>query len=203
VKDILSEYIVEVIKCLEEVPQNDLYNIVKILTHAYQDRSQVFIMGNGGSSSTAAHFASDLRKPLDPDKTKALKAFCLTDNTPLHTAIANDIDSSAVFSSNLAAILEPKDVVIAISVSGNSPNILEATKLAKQKGAITIGFSGCGGVKLAALADFTIVLSSREYGPVEDTHLCLAHLIAKMLREYVERINTSGSEVMIGENQWV
>lgn len=185
-------YVVELRQCLDEILGQDLASIVAVLSQAYRRRAHVFILGNGGSSATAAHLASDLRRPLAPGKASGLKAFCLTDNVPLHTAIANDVDFPSVFALQLAAIMEGGDVVIAISGSGDSANVLEAVKFARQGGAITVALVGFGGGWLARLVDHAVVLSSRNYGPVEDTHLCLAHLVAQLLRERVAREEALG-----------
>jgi D-sedoheptulose 7-phosphate isomerase len=102
------------------------------------------------------------------------------------TARANDIDYGSIFKEQLVTYLNKGDVVIGISASGNSPNVLNAIEYAGDRGAVTIGFSGFNGGKLKELAQKSIVLSSRDYGQVEDSHLCLSHIISYIVREKIK-----------------
>jgi D-sedoheptulose 7-phosphate isomerase len=178
-------YLDEVRSCLDELSEHDLRRIAEVLYKAYVRGQLVFVIGNGGSSATASHFALHLRSGLGLNGDRGMRALCLTDNAPLVTALANDVSYSSVFALQLAPLVEEGDVLIAISGSGNSANVLEAVRLAKERGATIIGLCGFGGGALARLADCAVVLSCDNYGPVEDAHLTLAHLLPQMLRERI------------------
>lgn len=182
---IVQNYFDGLQRCLAELSGPDIEEIANIIYEAHKRDKQVFIMGNGGSASTASHFACDLGKGTVIEGKRRLRVVSLTDNIPLVSAIANDIDYSSIFVEQLANLLNEGDVLIGISASGNSPNILSAIEFGHCKGAITIGLIGFGGGKLKQLTDKCIVLSSRDYEQVEDTHLILAHIISCVVRERI------------------
>ncbi len=124
----------------------------------------------------------DLGKGAAVEGKQRLRAISLTDNVALATAIANDIGYESIFKEQLVNLLNEGDVVIGLSASGNSPNVLEAIRYAKDKGAIAIGLIGFGGGVLKEIADKSIVLSSRDYGMVEDSHLILEHLLSRLAK---------------------
>lgn len=157
-------------ECLGELLDEDIGSIGKVIL----DAKRVFIMGNGGSASTASHFARDLRSVN-------IQALSLCDNIAIITSLANDKGYDYVFKGQLESQLEPEDAVIAISVSGNSPNVLAAIEFSEGVGAKTIGFIGFGGGRLKDLVDKCVVLSSWEYGQVESAHLSLAHIICQAI----------------------
>ena len=179
----ISNYIDDVKMCLSEIPEQEVKAIVDAILSAYREGNSVFILGNGGSAATASHLALDLSKGTRVEGKNCLSAMSLTDNVPLMTAIANDISYESVFKEQLVNCLNEGDVVICISASGNSPNVLEAARYSRSRGAITIGFIGFGGGRLREVADVAITLSSKSYRRVEDAHMVLAHLIS----EEVER----------------
>lgn len=158
-------------KCLDELGTYELIDISLIILKA----SHIYIAGNGGSASTASHFAADLRRI-------GLKAICLTDNISVVTALANDYSYSEVFSRQLDGITG-EDILVVISASGNSPNIIKVAKLVKIRGALVIGFLGFGGGKAASIADSSIILSSKDYGEVEGIHSCLCHILPRIIKE--------------------
>lgn len=182
---IIQDYTKGLNECLHELSQQGerIEKMANLIFEAYKKDKQVFVMGNGGSASTASHCALGFEKQSAVEGKPRLKSKSLADNVVLITAWANDVDYISVFVEQLRNQLEKDDVVIGISASGNSPNILQAIEYAKGKGAITIGFTGFGGGKLKQLADECIVLSSRDYGQVEDTHLALTHILSEMLKE--------------------
>lgn len=184
-QSIVEKYLSDLHTCLDELPPQDIEAIAGIIFNAYKKGKRIFLMGNGGSAATSSHFARDLRiGTACPDKPR-LQAISITDNTPMVTAIANDTDYSNIFREQLIGQLKKGDVVIAISASGNSPNVIKAVEYARSEGAVTIGLTGFSGGKLSKLADKSITLSSRDYGPVEDIHLCLAHMISYLVREKI------------------
>jgi D-sedoheptulose 7-phosphate isomerase len=147
---------------------------------------QVFIMGNGGSASTATHFVCDLAKNTRRDGWPHYKVIGLSDNMAIFSAYANDEGYENVFSQQLANLVMPDDLVIAISASGNSGNVLNAISFAKSQGAITIGFTGFDGGRLALLVDINLHVNSNIIEHVEDIHLMLEHMIVKSLKERVQ-----------------
>jgi len=174
----VKDYISGVKSCLDQVSEIKIRAVVKLIFKAYKEGKYIFILGNGGSSSTASHFACDLNKTIAVEGKPRLKVMSLTDNVPVLTAIANDISYNAVFKEQLINFLSRGDVVICISASGNSPNVLMAADYAKTKGAVTIGLIGFGGGKLRELVDQAIVFSLTDYGQIEGAHSVLAHLIS-------------------------
>ena len=181
----IQNYIKGLNHCLEELFQQDIDKVVDIILDAYKKGKRIFIMGNGGSASTASHFARDLAIGAAVKGKPRLRAISLTDNVATLTALANDIDYSSIFEQQLVGQVEEGDVAIGISASGNSPNVLKAIEFARKNGALTIGFIGFGGGKLKELAHKCIVLSSKDYGQVEDAHLCLAHIISYLVKEKI------------------
>ena len=179
----IQDYINGLGECLRELSRQDIDGITCIIFEAYKKGKQIFIMGNGGSASTASHFARDLKIGTAANNKPRLKVISLTDNVALITALANDIDYGSIFYEQLLGQLSEGDVVIGISASGNSPNVLKAIEFARGKGAITIGLIGFGGGKLKNIVNKCIVLSSRDYGQVEDIHLSLAHIISYLIKQ--------------------
>ncbi len=182
---IVEKYLSDLHNCLEELPQQEIEAIAGIIFNAYKKGKRIFIMGNGGSAATASHFARDLKIGTACAGKPRVQAISITDNPAMVTAIANDTDYSNIFKEQLIGQLNKGDVIIAISASGNSPNVLKAAEFARGEGAITIGLTGFSGGKLLKLADKCITLSSRDYGPVEDIHLCLAHMISYLVKEKI------------------
>lgn len=182
---LIQNYISGLNSCLEELQGQDVEGVAGITFDAYKKGRQVFIMGNGGSAATASHLARDLAIGAAAQGKPRLRASSLTDNTALITALANDIDYDSIFEEQLVGQVEKDDVVIGISASGNSPNVLKAMEFARSQGATTIGFIGFEGGKLKEICHKSIILSSRDYGQVEDVHLALAHIIAYMMKERI------------------
>lgn len=187
--DPIEDYINGVGRCLSEINRDKVKEVVNAIFDAYRRHKRIFVFGNGGSASTASHFVCDLAKSTIVEGKARLPVISLTDNVALMTAISNDISYASVFREQLANLLSEGDVVIAISASGNSPNVLEAIRYAKSKGAITIGMCGFGGGRLEQIAERTLTFSAKDYGQVEDAHMVLVHLIS---REVHRRIESEG-----------
>ena len=183
VLDAIAKYISGVSVTLEKLPIDKIAEVVDLLEKARLEGNKVFIFGNGGSAATASHFASDLSKGAIREGKPRIKAFALTDNIPLLTAWANDTSYENVFAEQLENCVDPGDIVIGISGSGNSPNVLKGVNVAKNKGATAIGFIGFDGGKLKSLADIAIIVPSHNMEQVEDIHLLLEHVITTCLRE--------------------
>ncbi len=189
IRSFTQDYLENLAASLDELSLDDISEVAEIIYQGYLDGRQVFIMGNGGSASTASHFACDLGKGTIVLGKPRFRVISLNDNMALMTALSNDFGYENIFVEQLTNLLNPGDILIAITASGNSENILRAVEYAKSKGAATIGFVGFGGGKLRSLADFSIVISSRNYGRVEDVHLVLEHLICQYLEK---RLNGNG-----------
>lgn len=170
-------------ECYAEVSREKLERVVDILLDAHRRGRRVFLLGNGGSASTASHMACDLGKTASMPGKSRLRVISLADNMALLSAWSNDSGYEVVFKEQLENLLEPGDVVLGISCSGNSPNVLRAMEYARKRGAITIGFIGCGGGKLKELVDVDITISSTNFGQVEDLHLTLNHIVSRYLKE--------------------
>lgn len=179
----IEKYITDVNTTVASLPVERIAEVVRLLQQARAGGRRVYIFGNGGSAATASHFASDLSKGAISKGRPRIKAFALTDNVPLLTAWANDTTYENIFAEQLENYVEPGDIVIGISGSGNSPNVLKAVEVARSKGAITVGMIGFGGGKLKELVDFAVIVPSYNMEQVEDIHLLLEHVITTCLRE--------------------
>src|SRR5437764_2514292 len=141
---------------VRDISLPDLQKVLHLLEEAYHNGHRMFIMGNGGSAATASHFALDLAKNTIVPEAPRLKAISLTDHVPLITAWSNDTAYEHIFAEQLANMIEPGDVVIGISTSGNSLNVISAFNLAKQSKASTIGLLGAKGGKMKDIVDVYI-----------------------------------------------
>lgn len=182
----VTDYITEVKHCLESLDTKNLRLAISMLMHAYRMQKKIYIVGNGGSASTASHMACDLGKGtlqrVYDDSEKRLRVISLTDNVPLITALANDLSFEDVFLQQLRNLVVKDDIVVVLSGSGNSPNVVKAVWYVKKYGAKTIGILGFKtGGKLAGLVDCAIIADSMHYGPVEDMQLIINHLIASWI----------------------
>jgi D-sedoheptulose 7-phosphate isomerase len=154
------------------------------LLDARERGARIFFFGNGGSAATASHFANDIAF-CGRTWEKPFRAVSLADNVAMLTAAANDHGYDTIFTQQLRAQMEAGDVVVAISVSGNSPNVLAAVEYASANGATTIGLTGFDGGRLLELADFCVHAPTNpgEYGPAEDVHMIFDHLIGAYLMQ--------------------
>jgi len=161
--------------------------IASILLRARAEDRTVFFFGNGGSASTASHFVTDIAKVAGGTQAhgpgKRFRCVSLNDNLPGLTAWANDVNYAAVFAGPLQSLAVKGDVVVAISGSGNSPNVLEGVRVARAMGLTTIGLTGMGGGKLKDLVDVALVVPSNSMQHTEDTHLIALHVLTAYLRD--------------------
>ena len=179
----ISLYISELQETMNRLSVESIARVVGILQEARVSGRQVFIMGNGGSASTATHFVCDLAKNTRRDELPHFRVIGLTDNMAMFSAYANDEGYEHVFEAQLANLIDSRDIVIGISASGNSGNVLNAMTLAKQHGAVTIGFTGFDGGRLSELVEVNIHVDSHVIEHVEDIHLMLEHMIVKTLKD--------------------
>lgn len=179
------DYLNALKKMLGRLPLAKLDRIAATVEAAHAAGRQIFIIGNGGSAATASHMMNDLNKCTlghrGDGSWKRFRALALTDNVSLMTAWANDTSYNRVFSEPLKNLAQRGDVLIAISASGNSPNIIAAVRVAKEMGLTVLGLGGFGGGKLVRLCDMCFVVPSNDYGPVEDVHMILDHILTGYL----------------------
>lgn len=179
--DPVNEYIDDLHLTLDKLPGKEIREVIDVLHQARLNNRTIFIMGNGGSASTATHFVCDLAKNTRMVGWPAFRVIGLSDNMAILSAYANDEGYENVFAQQLASLIQPKDVVIGISTSGKSPNVLNAIALANEEDAITIGFTGFNGGKLGNMVDIHVHVPSNRIEQVEDIHLMLEHLICSVL----------------------
>ena len=180
---IIHRYLSDMQAVIKALPHDAIEDVVDVLLEAYRHDRRIIVMGNGGSATTASHFACDLGKGTILAPGKRFKVIALTDSIPLITAWANDRDYESIFVEQMLPLLERQDVVLGISGSGNSPNVLNALIAAREKGAVTIGLTGFQGGMLKDLVDHCIVVPSSSMQQIEDTHLMLLHLICLRIQE--------------------
>ncbi len=178
----LRQYASELQETLSDLPFSAVNMAVARLFSAWSDRRQVFIMGNGGSAATALHMAADLSKNTAVPGFPRLRAVSFNDNMALFSALGNDTAYDQVFREQVLTYVDAGDVVIAISASGNSPNVLNAVVAARELGATTIGMSGYYGGKLAEMVDIPIVVPNHSIEQIEDVHMMLEHMITASVR---------------------
>jgi D-sedoheptulose 7-phosphate isomerase len=181
----INTYFTELEQMLRDISQAHLQKILSLLEDAYRNGHRIFIMGNGGSAATASHFALDLAKNTIMPGAPRLKAISLTDHVPLITAWSNDTAYEHIFEEQLANMIEPGDVVIGISASGNSSNVINALRLAKQTRASTVGLLGAKGGLIKNIVDAYVLAPGQNIEQEEDAHMILAHVITRHMRELV------------------
>ncbi len=193
-EDFIRSYLAEAKRITENISIDDVNQVIELLFEAWKRGSRVFICGNGGSASTATHFACDLVKTAAPEGKRGFKAECLNDNIPLMLALVNDNGFDALFSEQLRTKSSPGDVLICISVHGGagkdkaslwSQNLLKAMMYVKENGGKTIGLSGFDGGPMKEIADAGIVVPANSTPQVESFHLVLEHCIVFRLKEKI------------------
>ena len=194
----VERYLGEMEHALRTLSRDDVRRVVGALFDAWRWDKCVWIIGNGGSAANASHMMNDLCKCTLVEGQPRFRALALTDNVPLITAIANDVEYAEIFVEQLRTHLKKGDVLIALSGSGNSSNIVRAVEYAKEAGALTIGLCGQSGGKLAETADLSVLVPAARIGQQEDGHLILGHAIALAVRERIElyairTVNTSAA----------
>jgi D-sedoheptulose 7-phosphate isomerase len=172
-----------VARVLSRIDLGFVEKVSQCFLDARRKNKTIYFAGNGGSAATASHFAQDIGELGRKIRGRGFKAFSINDNSPALTAISNDYDYSQIFSMQLAEHFDPGDVLVVISASGNSPNVVKAAVLAKKKRGVVVGLVGFDGGRLAQICDIVVHVPSNkgEYGPVEDAHLVIEHMITSYL----------------------
>jgi D-sedoheptulose 7-phosphate isomerase len=177
----ISEYIKKQQRVLADLDLGEIDAIAQLLKKAYEEERTIFILGNGGSGSTASHFACDINKGACLHAKNKYRVMALTDNMPTILAIANDINYESIFVEQLKNFARPGDVVIGISGSGNSPNVLMAIEYASELGCTTIGVCGYDGGKLKPMVDCCFHVKVNDMQIVEDLHMVFVHILMRLL----------------------
>ena len=183
----IKTYLEQLRQTVANLPADLIDQVVTTLLECAHSAQKVFILGNGGSAATASHFACDLAKNTVIPGAPPFRVIALTDNMALMTAWANDTAYDNVFAAQLSPLVEPGDVVIGISCSGNSANVLKAMTVARQQGATTVGFSGDHGGQLKEIVDLCIQAPTPQIEQQEDVHLILEHCICAAIRNELSR----------------
>lgn len=160
---------------------------VKAIKDAYEREATIYTMGNGGSSATASHFVCDFNKGICEKLDKKFNLICLSDNTPIITAIANDISYDDIFYFQLKNKLKKDDLIIAISGSGNSKNVIKAVEYAKEVGTKVVGVTGYSGGKLKELADYHMHVNIDDMQITEDIHMSFDHMMYRVLTDELSK----------------
>jgi|SRR4030095_8503921 D-sedoheptulose 7-phosphate isomerase len=184
-------YVKDLGKVIDSLDQEEIDKFLGMLVDAYKNEKFVFVIGNGGSAANASHFAQDLAKGTRHkiDQPKRLKALSLTDNTPFITAQGNDDGYDSIFEQQLCTFAAKGDYVIAISGSGNSPNIVRAIDWANKSGLVTIGITGFDGGKLKKMAQHSVNVKLNDMCTAESVHSIIFHYIVLELRERLKDVN--------------
>jgi D-sedoheptulose 7-phosphate isomerase len=202
----IQNYISILQQTMDQLNQPLIAEVINVLQRARIQGNQVFIMGNGGSASTSSHFVCDLAKNTRCDGLPHFRVIGLADNMEIFSAYANDEGYENVFSQQLINLIKPDDVVIAISASGNSKNVLNAIEEAQKYNVTTIGFTGFDGGRLAQMANINIHVKSDIIEHVEDIHLMLEHMIVRTIKDQpfiginVPNANTQLSVDVLGDD---
>jgi D-sedoheptulose 7-phosphate isomerase len=180
----MREHVQRTVDMLKRVDLAAVSRLVDKLHEAYDAGQRVFICGNGGSAAAASHFAEDLAKGIlkDMGVAKRLRVLSLTDSVPFITALGNDCGYESVFREQLITLASPGDILLVISGSGNSPNILSAVQWAKENGLFTCGFTGFNGGKLKSLVDVSLHTPVLDMEIAENCHMVEIHLVVSGLR---------------------
>jgi D-sedoheptulose 7-phosphate isomerase len=183
--DMVERYLGEIEAAVKQIDRDAVRAVVDALFACWARGGTTYLIGNGGSAATASHMMNDLMKCTIVEGRRRFRALALTDNVPVMTAFANDQSYEDIFIEPLRAHLDARDVVVALSGSGNSPNVLRAIAFAKEQGVPTIGLCGDTGGRLAGLADLAVLIPAARIGQQEDGHLILNHAISLALHERI------------------
>jgi D-sedoheptulose 7-phosphate isomerase len=182
--DFAQRYTTHISNLASNLDFKAIEKVMDILLKARADGKKIFFIGNGGSAATSSHFANDLALGTKADENIPFKVISLTDNCAILTALANDTDYDNVFVGQMKYLFEEGDILIGISASGNSQNVINGIEYANENGGISIGLIGFDGGKMKDICQHSVIVNTmkKEYGPVEDIHMILDHLISIFLR---------------------
>lgn len=182
-KDNIRAYFEREQEVINNLDFEEITDAVQAIKEAYEREATIYVFGNGGSAATASHFVCDFNKGICEKLDKKFNLICLSDNTPIVTAIANDISYDDVFYFQLKNKIKPDDLILAISGSGNSKNVIKAVEYAKEVGTKIVGLTGYSGGKLYKLADYHMHVAVDDMQITEDVHMAFDHMLYKILSE--------------------
>ena len=185
-KDWIQNYSLEFFKATNSISVEKVGTLIEILRNCLIEERQIFVVGNGGSASNASHFATDLSKGGSDAVGKRFKCMSLNDNVSWMTALANDYDYDEIFVGQLRNFANPQDLLIGLSVSGDSPNVVKAMNWAKENGLSTFALTGARRGKITGIADDCLVINSDHYGRVEDAQMMICHILCYAFMENPE-----------------
>ncbi|MEW6159029.1 MAG: SIS domain-containing protein [Verrucomicrobiota bacterium] len=181
--DWIGQYLKSQKAALDSIPIEAVGELIAMLQRALEDDRQIFVFGNGGSAANASHFATDLGKGSSDKLTRRFRVLSLNDNVSWLTALGNDYAYEEVFKRQLMNYAKPGDLVLVMSVSGNSPNLVKAVEWAVENQLTTIALVGARRGRLAQIANKVIVIDSEHYGRVEDAHMGICHMLCYAFME--------------------
>lgn len=181
--DFATNYKQELLSAIDAIPLDRVQTAIDWIQEALNEGRQIFTCGNGGSASTASHFICDMVKGASYNRDKRFRMMALTDSLPTITAYSNDVSYDIVFVEQLKNFARPGDILISISGSGNSPNVLRAAEYANSIGVKTIGLTGRDGGQLGKLSQLEINVGHPHMGRIEDGHMIVCHMIAYYFME--------------------
>jgi len=179
----INDYLIRLGNTIENLDQNSIKQCCKLLLRAYENENNIFVCGNGGSASTASHFACDINKGVSYGLEKRFKIIPLTDNFATITAYSNDVGYEDVFVEQLKNFFQKGDIIIGISGSGNSKNVIKAVEFVNNNNGISIGWTGYSGGILKSITHHSINANVMDMQTSEDIHMILVHIIMKVLRK--------------------
>lgn len=183
----IENYFERLADTIKNLNIEEITEAVEIIKEAYEREATIYIFGNGGSSATASHFVGDFNKGISEGREKKFNLVCLSDNTPIITAIANDICYEDIFYFQLKNKLKKDDLILAISGSGNSKNVIKAVKYAKEIGTKVVGITGYSGGKLRELADYHMHVNIDDMQITEDIHMSFDHMMYRVLGNILDK----------------
>lgn len=193
IKNFAQNYINNLQNCIAAIDWNDLEKVTEQILNAYQNNKKIFLIGNGGSAATASHMMCDFNKGIiqknDISDEKRFRTICLSDNIPLITAWSNDSNYENIFLEQIKNLYEEGDVLLAISASGNSKNVILACEYVKKRSGTVIGFAGFSGGRLSEIADACITAKIANYEIAEDIHSILMHILKSFFIETLKKSN--------------
>ena len=183
-RNIINDYIEKSIICLENMKNHvsQIEKISQLLINARDEKRSIFLLGNGGSASNASHYFCDMNKTSNMNNENRFKAISLVDNIPIISAQTNDISFNSVFTEQLKNFFQEKDILIAISGSGNSKNVIDAVEYVKEKNGIVVGLTGFDGGILKSKCNECLIIPSDSMYRIEDMHLMINHILTSIFR---------------------
>lgn len=179
-KKFIQDYNTEFIETISAIKVKDIQMISQLIEER-QGKNNIYMIGNGGSAASASHWVCDFNKGTELPEGEKIRMFSLVDNTPSVTALGNDISYEDIFLEQLKCYLSPNDLVIGLSVSGNSSNIVRALAYAQESKTVTASIVGDYGGEMIKYSDYPLVIPSKNYGIVEDMHMYLCHVISQFI----------------------